>query len=1011
MRRTIKRALENPVYFLLFVLLSGLRLPGLTPTEPAEEFSQRSWQARDGLPQSSVYAIIQTPDGYLWIGTSGGLLRFDGWRFTLFNHSSDTAFQDDSVWSLAVERDGTLWIGTEGGGLVRYRKGAFQHFGKEIGLTNQFVRALYVDANSGSLWVGTDDGVFKGDVEAGFRRLDAMNGIPAMNVYSIVGGRDGARYVGGMGLLTVEKSGTRYFMSREFSGDNFVDSICLTRNGTLWVGTFSVLRKLGLHDEGDIYSQTHVVPVPRTAYQFNRSATGHASQWQSRLHYSAMTEASDGSLWIGTYGEGLLRWKDGNFKWYRAPEYLPDNHVSSVMEDAQKDIWVGTTNGLARLKPAQAIPVRLPGDMPVNINSVANDGETVLLSTLEGKLLRPMSGSLRAVSYPSLADTIAVRTTFRDREGTLWIGTAGQGLFGYSHDGRIQHYAQADLVRAFAETPDGRLWIGTDGNLWTVRNGQITRFDSGYNRSFRTFAVDSRAILWVGSDFGLRRIRSGQVLHEAALSPLESLKIWSLLSDQEGAVWIGTRGSGLYLWESRHLHHYGSSSGFPTDSIYAILEDRFHQMWISGPSGVWSIDREALVAAADARSFAAVIHSYGGAAEEMNAEMNGGVQPAGVLTPSGDLWFASTNGALKVHPIRTPPPQPFPLVIEQIREDGSAIDIKGPVLIGANVQQTEIDYSAIRLDSPEQTRFRFKLDGLETRWTDAGSRRAAFYSHLPPGKYQFRVQAFDPGAPDRIFEAGLQVKSLPHFYQTLWFYTLCAALAFFLTGLAFLFHQRRFRERFELVLTERNRVAREVHDTIIQGCIGISTLLEAAHSTEETFPEKSRSLVRRARMQVIILVDQARNAVWNLRHEKHPPEQMFGGALDKMVAEFQQDEKSLISLHFDGALPSISAAVCDSMASVVREALLNAIQHAHAGHIQVSVHVGHRTLTIAVSDDGQGFDAEEGNKLHFGMVGMRERAEGLGGKLKVASSRGHGTTVEIAIPRAGLRREIREHVS
>ena len=155
---------------------------------------------------------------------------------------------------------------------------------------------------------------------------------------------------------------------------------------------------------------------------------------------------------------------------------------------------------------------------------------------------------------------------------------------------------------AFAETPDGRLWIGTDGNLWTVRNGQITRFDSGYNRSFRTFAVDSRAILWVGSDFGLRRIRSGQVLHEAALSPLESLKIWSLLSDQEGrTVWIGTRGSGLYLWESRHLHHYGSSSGFPTDSIYAILEDRFHQMWISGPSGVWSIDREALVAAADAR--------------------------------------------------------------------------------------------------------------------------------------------------------------------------------------------------------------------------------------------------------------------------------------------------------------------------------------------------------------------------------------------------------------------------
>ena len=212
---------------------------------------------------ATIFRVRDYPNpGWISLdGTSGGLLRFDGWRFTLFNHSSDTAFQDDSVWSLAVERDGTLWIGTEGGGLVRYRKGAFQHFGKEIGLTNQFVRALYVDANSGSLWVGTDDGVFKGDVEAGFRRLDAMNGIPAMNVYSIVGGRDGARYVGGMGLLTVEKSGTRYFMSREFSGDNFVDSICLTRNGTLCVGTSPF-------SENSDCTMREILPVKRTWSRF-----------------------------------------------------------------------------------------------------------------------------------------------------------------------------------------------------------------------------------------------------------------------------------------------------------------------------------------------------------------------------------------------------------------------------------------------------------------------------------------------------------------------------------------------------------------------------------------------------------------------------------------------------------------------------------------------------------------------------------------------------------------------
>ena len=974
--------------------------------EVGEQFSQRVWQARDGLPQSAVQALAQTPDGYLWIGTSTGLVRFDGSRFVRFGHADDKAFADDSVWSLTVTSDGTLWIGTEGGGLIRYRGGLFRAFAGAAGLTNLFVRAI-CERRDGSLWVGTDHGVFQASIHHGddlqFRRMDSSGTIPSMSVYTIREGRDGALYVGGSGLLIIGPRGAHLFHPQTGSEDGFVGAVQMSRNGYLWVGTQAALRAIKPRTEGnskkpfDPFDNENRVSIPSSL----------APDTRNHIHVSVILEAGDGSLWIGTYGAGLLRFKDGSFRAFRTPEFLPDNHISSIFEDAQNDIWIGTPSGLTRLKHTETTSVRLAGGTPVDVNSISNQAAgAVLIAALEGKLLQPVGSLLSPASVPGLPAGLTVRTTFQDRGGAVWVGTAGQGL--YSMMNGVATHHPPNFVRAFAESPKGVLWVGTDGPLWSNSSGQFVTLHGSAKTSYRALAFDHQGVLWAGSDSGLERISEGKILSEAALAPLDHVKVWSLLADRKGNVWIGSRGSGLYLWKNGTLKHYDPETGYPGESIFSILEDSRGQIWISSPEGVWSIDRDALVAAADNGSFGHSTHFYGDTASSVSTQISGGVQPSGVITPAGDLWFAATSGALHVQPTLSSSYKPYPLLIEQVREDGSRTSVTAPVRVPADVQQLEIDYTAVRLDAPDQTRFRYRLEGLEKRWTEAGTRRAAYYTHVPPNIYTFRVEAFDPGSPDRVISATIPIIFRPHFYQTVWFYTLCAVLLLVAIASIFILHRRRLQLGFKAVLEERNRLAREMHDTLIQGCIGVSALLEAAHNTEQSFPDKSRLLLERATIQNKNAIDEARHAVWNLRHDNGPVEFPFGSILTSLVAELREEGETPISLHMPELLPVLGMDVGESLLHVVREAMLNAIRHAGARQIQLRTRVARRILKIYVIDDGQGFATQSNDPLHYGITGMRERVLSLGGRFTLTTTEGKGTTVQIVLPfkrRVGRKRE------
>ncbi len=359
----------------------------------------------DGLPEDFAQSLAQTHDGYLWIGTSGGLVRFDGASFVVFNRENTPAFLDDSVYSLLVAKDGTLWAGAEGGGLIRYRDGAFRVFGHAEGLTNGFVRVIYED-KSGRLWIGTDSGLFRMENEAVIR-VDGRDGAPRISVHSICEDREGCLLVGGRGLLILRGQEVIYHNSNESQADNSIRTIRQTADGALWIGTISGLRRLDLGLNGDPFKTPKIL---------------------SGVNISVLLESRNGRVWIGAYGQGLMRYQGGRIVKFSAPTTLPHNNVLSLFEDGENGVWVGTQGGLLRLSPSAAGMVTTADGAPQSINTIYLDPRGDLFVTaLNGKLSgfrakpsrpfssrRPLTGCRCAMSSATAAGRCGSARTDRE---------------------------------------------------------------------------------------------------------------------------------------------------------------------------------------------------------------------------------------------------------------------------------------------------------------------------------------------------------------------------------------------------------------------------------------------------------------------------------------------------------------------------------------------------------------------------------------------------------------------
>jgi ligand-binding sensor domain-containing protein/signal transduction histidine kinase len=885
---------------------------------------------------------------------------------------------ENSIFCLTVARDGALWIGTEGGGVVRYDHGQFRSWSTKEGLSNDFVRAIFQDA-AGTIWAGTDNGLMRFS-QGRFGRVDGTAAIPNISVHSIYQDRDGRLWVGGFPLVCIDHMVARRIPLGPELSQNMVKSITQTQDGTLWVGTVVGLNAMPP-------GKDHFEPV-----------RGISSTVR------VLRQTPDGVLWAGTIGQGVFQLSGGQLTHITAPAQLPSNTVLNFYEDSEKNFWIGTQTGMLRLtrSPVSIVPFPVQNDADFGTIYEDRDGSFWIASA---QLFHLRDGVIVPESLPGTRGE-HVRNVFRDRSGALWIGTDGDGLFRIA-DGQITHITSLanNYIRAIVQAPDGSLWVGTDGGLnhlvvdhgrFSVRAYSVA--DGLVYQSIRALLIDRRGDQWVGTERGLSHMRGTSFLHDPVLAPLAEMKIWAIHEDADGGLWFGTRDSGLYRFRDGKLTHFTTDDGLAGNAVYAILEDRDGHLWMSGPNGISLLNRKDLDAKAISPNSRLALTFHSVFEMEGNTEIYGGTQSSGAMTAQGDAWFPSSRGAIHVLPVRRSLLSPPPLQLQATFAEGRTSVTTGPIVLAPGNSRLAFSFAPIRLRSQDGLRFHYRLDGFDKSWSPPTSARTADYTNLPPGKYLFRVQVFEIGNPDSLGETAMEVIQKPHFYRTWWFISASLLLIALAVFGVYRYRIRQMRSRFEAVLEERSRLAREMHDTVIQGCTGVSALLEAA-SMDGTADRAG--ILEFAGTELRSTINEAREAIWNLR-ESNGDASDVDAKIRRMTEHLSREFNVPVTFTVTGMPFALTHPRAHDVLMVAREAVFNALNHGNPLRVEVSLIYGPNDFNLRVIDDGCGFEPDshvDRQAHHFGVRGMRERIERSGGKFFLETAPAKGVVIKAQFPR------------
>jgi diguanylate cyclase (GGDEF)-like protein len=765
-----------------------LRAPAASALDPGlaiTQYRHDTWNTREGLPQSSVEAILQTRDGYLWLGTQEGLARFDGITFAVFDRDNTRALKHNRVLSLYEDSGGSLWIGTEGGGLTRMQGGTFTTFDEAQGLPRGSVRAIAED-KSGTLWVGTPSGLARRQGDR-FHVYRAADGLPSDAVRTIAAAPDGSVWVGtSRGLARVLNG--RIERERP-AGDshNYVLALWVDVDGTVWAGTRGGLLRL----RGDA--------VRRFGRRDGLPGVPVQALWRDR----------QGSLWIGTELGGLARLVDERASTFTTREGLANDMVLAVREDREGNLWVGMQDGgLARLAAGKFVTYsRREGLAGESVWPVFQDHSgNMWFGTSGGGLSRMGDGVIRNFTTADGLSSNSVQALAEDREGALWIGTRGGGL-DRLHHGRFRNYNLADglpglSVSALLFDRDGALWVGTRGDgLARFADGAFVKYDSGSglpNDTIHCLHQDRAGALWIATDGGgLVHFRDGAFEVYTTRDGLSNDIVNTLYEDREGTLWIGTYGGGLVRYRAGRFTSYTTAEGLFDNAIFHILEDDAGHLWMSCNKGIFRVSKAELekVAAGEAELLHPV--SYGTDDGMKNRECNGANQPAGFRSADGRLWFPTIQGVVTIDPAnvftnRLAPP----VVIEQVSANGESQPARAGLEFEPGTESFEFRYAALSFSLPERVRFRYKLEGLDAEWVDVGPRRTAYYTRIPPGRrYRFVVAAANEDGVWSQEGASVDFFLKQHFLTSPWFYGLCAAAALAAGGGGYGLYNRRLRAR------------------------------------------------------------------------------------------------------------------------------------------------------------------------------------------------------------------------
>lgn len=971
------------VFFLL--LTSSETALALNSQRELSQFGHEVWLTEHGLPQNTVHAIAQTPDGYIWIGTEEGLARFDGVKFTVFDKQNTPEFKSNYIRTLLADRQGALWIGTAQG-LVRMLNGKFTVFTRDDGLPSETIQAIHED-RQGNLWVATATGLglFK---SGGLTTFTTRERLISGSIQALFEDTDGALWIAtpyGVGRVNDGKF-TNYAV-RDGLGSNSVRAIQQDRDGVLWFGSLAGLTSFN-GSQFTTYTTRDGLPNDRVI---------------------SLQADRDGGLLIGTAG-GLCRLVKGRFTGFSRGETLSTSTILSLLEDREGNLWIGTeSGGINLLKDTKFTTYTVKNGLSNDLVKAIHEDQqgNTWIGTEGGGLNLLKNGKLTVYSTRDGLSSNVVQALFSDNAGNLWAGTP-EGLNRFNQ-GKFTVYTSADGlanndVRSIYADRRGNLWIGTRGGLTRMRNGvfkTFTEVDGLPNDLITTLHEDTRGNLWIGTFGGLGRLTNEEFTTFTTRDGLSSDAIISLHEDSDGTLWVGTNGGGLNRMKDGKFITYTTGNGLVDDVVYRILEDGRNNLWLSCRKGIFHIGKKELDEFAKGTIGSIAPVAYGTADGMMTRECSGGGDPAGWKGIDGKFWFPTIKGVAMIDPerIKTNSHAP-PVVIEQILIDDKSFTPSDSLELPAGTTRFDLYYTAPSFVAPEKVRFKYKLEGFDKDWIDSGTRRIAYYTNLRPGAYTFRVIASNNDGVWNQTGAAFSLYLKPYFYQTYWFYAVCLLALVVLAWLVFRLRVRGMQARFGAVLAERTRIAREIHDNLAQEMSGISVQLEVVARTMPPEAATAMSHLDRARMQVRHGIAEARRYVWELRSPTLENNDL-PTALAETARRLTHDTAIQAQVEVNGTFRPLAQLVEDNLLRIGQEAMNNAVKHAQAQRIFVNLVFDTRRVQLIVRDDGRGFDnqvAGNGRTGHFGLIGMRERAAQIGGTLSIQSSDGSGTEVVADVP-------------